>query len=106
MRLRLSKLLVLGVLASALLATAGSAATTQFAAGMVTPETISQRASGGFYVTDATATNDIGKIFSVPSGGGAATLLATTTSTLRGGLILPSSFSGVGGQFLAVGSTT
>jgi hypothetical protein len=53
MRLRLSKLLILGVLASALLATAGSAATTQFATGLVTPETISQTASGGFLVTDA-----------------------------------------------------
>jgi hypothetical protein len=103
MRLRLSKLLLLGVLASALLATAGSAATTQFATGMVVPETITQTASGGFLVADATATNNSGAIYSVPAGGGAATLLATTTSTLRGGLILPSSFSGVGGQFLVVG---
>jgi hypothetical protein len=102
MRLRLSKLLVVGVLASALLATAGSAATTQFATGMVTPETITQTASGGFLVTDATATNDSGEIFSVPAGGGTASLLATTY-TLRGGMILPSSFSGVGGQFLVVG---
>src|SRR5262249_30317566 len=103
MRLRLSKVLVLGVLASALLATAGSAATTQFATGMLTPETITQTASGAFLVTDATATNDSGKIFSVPAGGGAASLLATTTSTLRGGMILPSSFGTVGGRFLAVG---
>ena len=72
MRLRLSKFLVVGVLASALLATAGSAATTQFATGMIVPETITQTASGGFLVTDATATNAIGKIFSVPAGGGAA----------------------------------
>jgi hypothetical protein len=102
MRLRLSKLLVLGVLASALLVTAGSAATSQFASGMVVPETITQTAAG-FLVTDATATNNSGKIFGVPAGGGAASLLATTTSTLRGGLILPSSFSGVGGQFLVAG---
>jgi hypothetical protein len=105
MRLRLSKLLVLGVLASALLVTAGSAATSQFASGMVVPETITQTAAG-FLVTDATATNNSGKIFGVPAGGGAASLFATTTSTLRGAMILPSSFSGVGGQFLVVGSTT
>jgi len=103
MRLRLSKFLVVGVLASALLATAGSAATTQFATGMVVPETITQTASGKFLVTDATATNDSGQIFSVPAGGGAATSLATTTSTLRGGLILPSSFGTAAGQFLVVG---
>jgi len=103
MRLRLSKFLVVGVLASALLATAGSAATTQFATGMVVPETITQTASGKFLVTDATATNDSGQIFSVPAGGGAATSLATTTSTLRGGLILPSGFGTAAGQFLVVG---
>ncbi len=103
MRLRLSKFLVVGVLASALLATAGSAATTQFATGMVVPETITQTASGKFLVTDATATNDSGQIFSVPAAGGAATSLATTTSTLRGGLILPSSFGTAAGQFLVVG---
>jgi hypothetical protein len=103
MRLRLSKFLVVGVLASALLATAGSAATTQFATGMVVPETITQTSSGTFLVTDATATNDSGQIFSVPAGGGAATSLATTTSTLRGGLILPSGFGTAAGQFLVVG---
>jgi hypothetical protein len=103
MRLRLSKLLVPGVLASALLVTAGSAATTQFATGMVTPETITQTASGGFLVPDATATNDSGEIFGVPAGGGAASSLATTTSTLRGGMILPSSFGTVAGRFLVVG---
>jgi hypothetical protein len=103
MRLRLSKLLVLGVLASALLATAGSAATTQFASGLVTPETISQTASGGFLVTDAGPTsNTTGQIYNVPAGGGAASSLATMY-TLRGGMILPSSFGTVGGQFLAVG---
>lgn len=103
MRLRLSKLLVLGVLASALLVTAVSAATTQFASGMVVPETISQTASGGFLVADASATNNSGAIYGVPAGGGAASLKATTTSTLRGGMILPSTFGTVAGQFLAVG---
>ena len=52
MRLRLSKLLVLGVLASALLVTAASAAITVFAAGMSTPESITPTASG-LFVTDA-----------------------------------------------------
>jgi len=103
MRLRLSKLLVVGVLASALLATAGSAATTQFAAGMVTPETISQTASGGFLVTDAgPSSNTTGQIYGVPADGGAASSLATMY-TLRGGMILPSSFGTVAGQFLVVG---
>jgi hypothetical protein len=103
MRLRLSKLLILGVLASALLATAGSAATTQFATGLVTPETITQTASGGFLVTDAgPSSNTTGQIYSVPTGGGAASSLAITY-TLRGGMILPSSFGTVGGQFLVVG---
>jgi hypothetical protein len=103
MRLRLSKLLILGVLASALLATAGSAATTQFATGLVTPETISQTASGGFLVTDAgPSSNTTGQIYGVPGGGGPASSLAITY-TLRGGMILPSSFGTVGGQFLVVG---
>jgi hypothetical protein len=103
MRLRLSTLLILGVLASALLATAGSAATTQFATGLVTPETITQTASGGFLVTDAgPSSNTTGQIYSVPTGGGAASSLAITY-TLRGGMILPSSFGTVGGQFLVVG---
>jgi hypothetical protein len=103
MRLRLPKLLVLGVLASALLVTAGSAATTQFASAIQTPETITQRASGDFYVTNAgPADNTTGGVYGVPAGGGTASSLATTY-TLRGGLILPSSFGTVGGQFLIVG---
>jgi hypothetical protein len=103
MRLRLSKFLVLGVLASALLATAGSAATTQFATGILTPETITQTASGGFLVTDAGPTsNTTGQIYSVPAAGGTASSLATMY-TLRGGMILPSSFGTVAGQFLVVG---
>jgi hypothetical protein len=81
-------LLVLGVRASALLVTAGSAATSTFATGMVTPETITPTASGGFYVTDAGPPgNTSGTIWSVPAGGGAASPLASTFS-LRGGLIL------------------
>jgi hypothetical protein len=111
MRLRLSKLLVLGVLGSALLATAGSAATTPpvFATGTLTPETISQTASGGFLVTDAGPNVPLpmttGQIYGVPVAGGTASSLATTY-TLRGGMILPSSFNGVGGQFLVVGFDT
>jgi hypothetical protein len=105
MRLRLSKVFVVGVLASVLLVTAGSAATSTFATGMITPETITQTASGVFYVTDAgppDPPNSSGNIWSVPAGGEAASELASTFS-LRGGLILPSSFVTVGGQFLAVG---
>jgi hypothetical protein len=109
MRLRLSKLLVVGVLATALLATAGSAATTQFATGMVTPETITQTASGGFLVTDAGPNVPVpmttGQVYGVPAVGGTASSLATTF-TLRGGVFLPSSFGTVAGQFLIVGFDT
>jgi len=99
MRLRLSKLLVLGVLASALLVTAASAAITVFAAGMSTPESITPTASG-LFVTDAD-----GPIWKVPTAGGSASQVANlSTVTWRGGLILPSTFTGVGGKFLAVGA--
>jgi hypothetical protein len=102
MRLRLSKLLVLGVLASALLITAASAAITGFATGMNTPESITPTASG-LFVTDAG-----GQIWKVPTAGGSALQVAdlSATESLRGGLILPSTFSGVGGEFLFVGVDT
>jgi hypothetical protein len=59
------------------LVTAGSAATSTFATGMVTPETITPTASGGFYVTDAGPPGTTsGTIWSVPAGGGAASPLA------------------------------
>jgi hypothetical protein len=104
MRLRLSKLLVLGVLASAVIATAASAAVGVFATGMSTPESITPTASG-LFVTDAD-----GPIWSVPTAGGAAVKVADRSGTgpdgvtWRGGVILPSTFSGVGGKFLAVGA--
>ena len=71
MRLRLSKLLVLGALASALLVTAASAAIGVFATGVSTPESITPTASG-FFVTDAD-----GPIWKVgPTAGGPATQVA------------------------------
>jgi hypothetical protein len=99
MRLRLPRLLVLGALASALLVTAATAAVTGFATGMNTPESITPTASG-LFVTDAG-----GQIWKVPTGGGTASLAVdlSATTSLRGGLILPSTFSGVGGKFLFVG---
>ena len=90
------------MLASALLVTAASAAITGFATGMNTPESITPTASG-LFVTDAG-----GQIWKVPTAGGSASLAAdlSATETLRGGLILPSTFSGVGGRFLFVGRAT
>jgi hypothetical protein len=64
------------------------------------PETISQTASGGFYVTDA---DNQGTIWNVSAGGGTASSLANAGYSLRGGLILPANFGSVGGQFLVVG---
>jgi hypothetical protein len=104
MKLRLPRLLVLGVLASALLVTAASAATTVFATVGVsvnTPESITPTASG-FLVTDANA----GEIWGVPATGGSATQRSTCPDSLRGGLILPSTFGAAGGKFLAVGRDT
>jgi hypothetical protein len=102
MRLRFSKLLAVGVLAAALLVTAASAATAIFATGLSTPESITPAASGsGLFVTDAD-----GPIWNVPTTGGSAVKVADATGsvTWRGGLILPSTFTGVGGKFLAVGA--
>ena len=102
MKRRLLGLLVFGLLASAVLVTGGSAATTVFATGMAVPESITQTASGNFFVPDAN-----GKIWNVPAAGGTATQaadLSPTGGSLRGGLILPSSFGSVGGRFLFVGA--
>lgn len=100
MKVRFLSLLVFALLASAVAVMAVFAATSVFATGMNVPETISQTASGNFYVTDADAAGDI---WNVPAGGGAASSLATAGYSLRGGLILPASFGSVGGQFLVVG---
>src|SRR5262245_48205515 len=103
MRLRLSKLLVLGVLAAALLVTAASAAVRVFAtlpgaATPPTPESITPTASG-LFVTDAN-----GPIWKVPIAGESGAQVANlSTVTWRGGLILPSTFTGLSGKFLAVG---
>jgi len=101
MRLRFSKFVVLGVLAAALLVTAASAATSVFATGLSTPESITPTASAsGFFVTDAD-----GPIWNVTAGGSTSKLAdATGSVTWRGGLILPSTFTGLGGKFLAVGA--
>jgi len=82
MKHRLLGLLVLGLLASAVLVTGGSAATTVFATGMAVPESITQTASGNFFVPDAN-----GKIWNVPAAGGTATQaadLSPTGGSLRG----------------------
>src|SRR5947209_6987456 len=102
MKLRLLIVLVFGSLASALLVTAGSAATTVFATGMVVPETITQTASGNFFVTDANA----GEIWEVSASGETVTQKSSFPDSLRGGLILPSTFGSVGGKFLVVGVNT
>ena len=101
MRLRFSKFVVLGVLAAALLVTAASAATSVFATGLSTPESITPTASAsGFFVTDAD-----GPIWNITAGGSTSKLAdATGSVTWRGGLILPSTFTGLGGKFLAVGA--
>jgi hypothetical protein len=77
MRLRLSKLLVVGVLALALLATAGSAATTQFATGMVVPERRVHNSSDGREMRlrlsktiTQTASGNIKLFTTIPVGGG------------------------------------
>jgi hypothetical protein len=103
MKRRLLGLLVFGLLASALAVTACFAATTVFATGMAVPESITPTAFGNFFVPDAN-----GKIWNVPAIGGAVSQAAdlSATETLRGGLILPSSFGSVGGQFLFVGRAT
>ena len=108
MRLRFSKFVVLGVLASALLVTAASAATGLFATGMSGPESITPKSitptTSVFFVTDAG-----GQIWKVPATGGPAGAPVadfSATLTLRGGLILPSTFTGVGGKFLYVGRET
>ena len=100
MRLRVPGVLVFTLLVSALHVTAVSAATSVFATGMNQPETITQTASGSFFVTDA---DNQGTIWNVPAGGGTASALAKAGYGLRGGLILPASFGSVGGQFLVVG---
>jgi hypothetical protein len=100
MKSRLLGLLVLGSLACAALVTAAVAATSVFATGMQIPETITPTASGSLYVTDA---DDAGDIWGVPAAGGAASSLAQAGYSLRGGLLLPSTFGSVGGQFLVVG---
>jgi hypothetical protein len=100
MRPRFLSLLVFALFAAALLVTPVSAATSVYATGMGTPETISQTASGAFYVTDADSAGDI---WNVAAAGGAASSLAQARYSLRGGLILPTSFGSVGGQFLVVG---
>jgi hypothetical protein len=101
-------LLVLAALSSAALVTAVPAATTVFATGMFGPETITQTGSGDFFVTDAgPATNPptapFGPIWQVNATGGSAQFLADAGYSLRGGLLLPSTFGSVGGQFLVVG---
>ena len=103
MKRTMLSMLVLMLFASALHAVSVSAATSVFATGMDIPESITQTASGNFYVTDAD-----GSIWNVPAGGGSATKLASVTYSLRGGLILPGNFvspggQSVGGQFLVVG---
>jgi hypothetical protein len=99
MKHRLLGLLVLGLVASAVLVTGVSAATTVFATGMGAPESITQTASGNFFVPDAN-----GQIWNI-SAAGVTSLAAdlSATTSLRGGLILPSTFSGVSGKFLFVG---
>lgn len=101
MKARFPSVLVFALLASALLVAPLSAATSVFATGMTIPETISQAASGDFYVTDA---DTLGPIWKVPAGGGAAQQIAQAGYDLRGGLFLPASFGLVGGEFLVVGN--
>ena len=102
MKRRLLGLLVFGLLASALAVTASVAAISGFATGMVAPESITQTASGNFFVPDAS-----GQIWNVSATGGTASQVADfspTGGSLRGGLILPNGFGSVGGRFLFVGA--
>jgi hypothetical protein len=92
MKIRIITALVFTLFASAL------HAQTTFATGLDVPESITQTASGNFFVTDADGT-----IWNVPASGGSASSLATVTYSLRGGLILPPSFGSLSGSFLVVG---
>jgi hypothetical protein len=92
MKIRIITALVFTLFASAL------HAQTTFATGLDVPESITQTASGNFFVTDADGT-----IWNVPASGGSASSLATVTYSLRGGLILPPSFGSLSGRFLVVG---
>jgi hypothetical protein len=92
MKIRIITALVFTLFASAL------HAQTTFAIGLDVPESITQTASGNFFVTDADGT-----IWNVPTSGGSASSLATVTYSLRGGLIMPPSFSSFSGRFLVVG---
>jgi hypothetical protein len=100
MRSRLFGALVLTLVATALAATASSAAVSVFATGPVTPETVARTPAGDFLVTDA---DDSGPIWSVPSTGGTATKKALAGYSLRDAIFLRSGFGSVGGQFLVVG---
>jgi hypothetical protein len=100
MRLKFLGVLVVASLFAALYASSGFAAVSVFATGTNMPETITQTASGSFFVTDADA---VGDIWNVPATGGTASSVAQAGFTLRGGLILPGSFGAVGGQFLVAG---
>ncbi len=100
MRLKFLGVLVVASLFAALYASSGFAAVSVFATGTNSPETITQTASGNFFVTDADA---LGDIWNVPAAGGPASSVAQAGFTLRGGLILPGSFGSVGGQFLVTG---
>jgi hypothetical protein len=100
MRFRFLSVLVCVLLFAALYAGSGFAAVSVFATGTNMPETITQTASGSFFVTDADA---LGDIWNVPATGGTASSVAQAGFTLRGGLILPGSFGAVGGQFLVTG---
>ena len=100
MRRKFLGVLVFASLFAALYASSGLAAVSVFATGTNLPETITQTASGSFFVTDADA---VGDIWNVPATGGTASSVAQAGFTLRGGLILPGSFDAVGGQFLVAG---
>ena len=101
MRRLLLALIVIGSLALPLgwlNASAVLAASSVFATGMSGPESITPTAAGTFLVTDVDGT-----IWTVPAGGGSATASASVAYSLRGGLVLPSRFGALGGQFLVVG---
>src|SRR5207253_2127268 len=93
MRRKFLGVLVFASLFAALYASSGFAAVSVFATGTNSPETITQTASGSFFVTDADA---VGDIWNVPAAGGTASSVAQAGFTLRGGLSLPGSFGAVG----------
>jgi uncharacterized membrane protein YphA (DoxX/SURF4 family) len=100
MKRRFFGMLVVALLATGLAATSIFAAVSVFATGMAFPQAITRAPSGDFFVTGA---DKDGSIWTVPAGGGTATMVASAGYSLRDHLLLPAGFGSVGGQLLVVG---